>query len=78
MCCQVSHSQDFLNAVCTKMMHLTKDGKLQYYGGNYDSYVKTRAENETNALRAHNKEQDDIKHLKSFIASCGKSIWSKP
>eukprot|EP00657_Telonema_sp_P-1_P006194 TRINITY_DN24382_c0_g1_i1.p1 TRINITY_DN24382_c0_g1~~TRINITY_DN24382_c0_g1_i1.p1 ORF type:complete len:234 (-),score=83.60 TRINITY_DN24382_c0_g1_i1:124-825(-) len=67
----VSHSQDFLNAVCTKMMHLNKHGCLDYYGGNYDSYVQTRSENETNDLRAYNKEQDDIKHLKNFISSCG-------
>lgn len=51
----VSHSQDFLNTVCTKMMHLNKHGKMDYYGGNYDSYVQTRAENETNQMRAYNK-----------------------
>merc|ERR1719217_1381852 len=53
------------------MMHLNKDGRLDYYGGNYDMYVQTRAENETNQMRAYHKEQDDIKHLKQFISSCG-------
>jgi len=67
----VSHSQDFLNAVCTKMMHLNQHRKLEVYGGNYDSYVKTRKEFEANATRVHNKEQDDIKHLKEFISTCG-------
>jgi len=67
----VSHSQDFLNAVCTKVMHLNKFGQLDVYGGNYESYVNTRQENETNDMRAYNKEQDDIQHLKKFISSCG-------
>eukprot|EP00656_Telonema_subtile_P028504 TRINITY_DN3098_c0_g1_i11.p1 TRINITY_DN3098_c0_g1~~TRINITY_DN3098_c0_g1_i11.p1 ORF type:complete len:609 (+),score=192.07 TRINITY_DN3098_c0_g1_i11:166-1992(+) len=67
----VSHSQDFLNAVCTKMMHLNKFGRLDVYGGNYDSYVNTRQETETNDMRTYNKEQDDIAHLKKFISTCG-------
>jgi len=67
----VSHSQDFLNAVCTKMMHLNKFGRLDVYGGNYDSYCNTREEKEANATRTYNKEQDDIAHLKHFISTCG-------
>ncbi|KAG2394090.1 hypothetical protein C9374_003854 [Naegleria lovaniensis] len=39
----ISHSQDFLNNVCTSIIHL-KDQRLSYYGGNYDTYVKTREE----------------------------------
>jgi len=67
----VSHSQDFLNAVCTKIMHLTQFNKLEYYGGNYDTYVQTRRDFEVNQMKHHLKEQDDIKHLKEFISSCG-------
>ena len=66
----VSHSQDFMNAVCTHIMHLYLN-KLTVYTGNYDQYVKTRRENEITQQRAHDKEQEDIKHLKEFIASCG-------
>ena len=29
------------------------------------------AENETVQMKKYQKEQDDIKHLKEFIASCG-------
>jgi ATP-binding cassette subfamily F protein 2 len=32
-----SHSQDFMDAVCTNMMDLTMEKKLTYYGGNYSS-----------------------------------------
>jgi ATP-binding cassette subfamily F protein 2 len=39
----VSHSQDFLNGVCTNMMHLTHKRKLIYYGGNYDQFVIPKA-----------------------------------
>ena len=99
-------TQDFLNGVCTNIIWLTHQ-KLNYYTGNYDTFIKTVAENEvgrrftphspftppskcasTLSARGHShlltlshpqvvqmkkyqKEQDDIKHLKEFIASCG-------
>jgi ATP-binding cassette subfamily F protein 2 len=66
----ISHSQDFLNRVCTNTIHLRKS-KLAYYGGNYDTFVKTKAELEVNQMKAYNKQQEDIAHIKAFIASCG-------
>ncbi|KAK9492820.1 P-loop containing nucleoside triphosphate hydrolase protein [Lipomyces doorenjongii] len=66
----VSHSQDFLNGVCTSMIDMRLK-KLNLYGGNYDSYVKTRAEMETNQMKAYNKQQEEIAHIKKFIASAG-------
>lgn len=66
-----SHSADFLNGVCSKIYHLTVRKTLDLYGGNYASYVKTRAENEVNQRTKYEKEQNDIKHLKEFISSCG-------
>ncbi|KAK9825404.1 hypothetical protein WJX81_001288 [Elliptochloris bilobata] len=66
----VSHSQDFLNGVCTHIIWLTQQ-RLTYYTGNYDTYVKTVQENEVIQQKKHEKEQDDIKHIKAFIASCG-------
>jgi ATP-binding cassette subfamily F protein 2 len=66
----VSHSMDFLNGVCTTMIDMR--GKLLlYYGGNYDSYHKTRAEQDTNQMKAYHKQQDEIQHIKKFIASAG-------
>eukprot|EP00035_Acanthoeca_spectabilis_P020582 m.433630 g.433630 ORF g.433630 m.433630 type:complete len:628 (-) comp17598_c0_seq1:1374-3257(-) len=67
----VSHSQDFLNGTCTNIMHLTGKKKLEVYGGNYASYVKTREEREVNQLKEYEKQQEEIKHIKKFIASCG-------
>lgn len=66
----VSHSQDFLNGVCSNMIDM-RQRKLIMYGGNYDSYVKTRAELETNQMKQYNKQQEEIAHIKKFIASAG-------
>src|ERR1700753_2163891 len=66
----VSHSQDFLNGVCTTMIDM-RQRLLMYYGGNYDSYNKTRSEQETNQMKAYDKQQEEIKHIKKFIASAG-------
>jgi ATP-binding cassette subfamily F protein 2 len=63
--------QDFLNGVCTHIMHLTPKGKLQNYTGNYDMFIKTKAELEVQQMKQYNKEQEDIKAIKAFIASCG-------
>jgi len=66
----ISHSQDFLDGVCTNIMHL-RQAKLTYYTGNYSTYVKTRLEKETNQMKEYEKQQGEIEHLKKFIASCG-------
>jgi ATP-binding cassette subfamily F protein 2 len=66
----ISHSQDFLNHVCTNTINLRKC-KLFYYGGNYDTFIKTKSELDANQAKAFSKQQDDIEHIKKFIASCG-------
>jgi ATP-binding cassette subfamily F protein 2 len=67
----ISHSQEFLNTVCTNILLLTPKRTLAVYSGNYDQFVKTKAELETQQMKQYAKEQDDIKHIKQFIASCG-------
>lgn len=66
----ISHSQDFLNGVCTKTM-VMEQNKLKYWGGNFDAYIKTKLAQDTNTIKLYKKQQDEIKHLKEFIASCG-------
>merc|ERR1712166_108238 len=66
-----SHSEDFMNGVCTNIMQLTQKGTLVTWGGNYAAYMKTRTELEKNQLTKFKKEQDDIAHLQEFIRSCG-------
>lgn len=66
----VSHSQDFLNSVCTHIIDLRLQ-RLTYYSGNYDAYVRTRRELEENQMKAYKKEQEQIKSMKDYIARFG-------
>ena len=81
----ISHSQDFMNNVCTNMIEFTPKKKLLYYSGNYDTYIKTKSELEVNQMKAYEKQQSEIDHIKKFISSCGTFIpfdlvrsWSLP
>jgi ATP-binding cassette subfamily F protein 2 len=67
----ISHSQDFLNNVCTNIILLTKNKQLEYYSGNYDTYIRTRAEKEENQMKQYKWEQEQIKHMKEYIARFG-------
>lgn len=66
----ISHSQDFLNNVCTDIIHIY-NGELVPYSGNYDQYVKTRSEKEENQMKRYQWEQDQIKHMKEYIGRFG-------
>lgn len=66
----ISHSQDFLNGVCTNIIHMTKK-RLKYYTGNYEAFVKTRMELLENQMKQYNWEQDQIAHMKNYIARFG-------
>ncbi|KAF8796379.1 ATP-binding cassette sub-family F member 2 like protein [Argiope bruennichi] len=66
----ISHSQDFLNGVCTNIIHIEKK-RLNYYGGNYDTFVRTRLELLENQMKRYNWEQSQIAHMKDYIARFG-------
>jgi len=66
----VSHSEDFLNGVCNNIMHMDQQ-KLKVYGGNYDVFMRTRQELLENQLKQYNWEQDQIAHMKNYIARFG-------
>jgi len=66
----VSHSQDFLNGVCTHIIRF-HDKKLTEYSGNYDTYLKTRREKETQQMKRYTAEQKDIQQLKDFVSKFG-------
>eukprot|EP00980_Cylindrotheca_fusiformis_P008091 scaffold1722_cov120-Cylindrotheca_fusiformis.AAC.21 len=67
----VSHCQDFLNNVCTHMVHFTSRRKLVYYDGNYDQFIKTKSEKEENQWKQYKWEQEQIKSMKEYIARFG-------
>merc|ERR1712226_1236103 len=66
----ISHSQDFMNGVCTNIIHLDQK-TLKYYGGNYDTFIKTKEELEENQEKRYQWEQDQIAHMKNYIARFG-------
>ncbi|RDX63035.1 ABC transporter F family member 1, partial [Mucuna pruriens] len=66
----VSHSQDFLNGVCTNIIHM-QNKTLKLYTGNYDQYVQTRAELEENQMKQYKWEQEQISSMKEYIARFG-------
>ncbi|WFD26278.1 ABC transporter ATP-binding protein arb1 [Malassezia nana] len=66
-----SHSADFMDNVCTNIIDLTIQKKFITYGGNYSTYVRTKTENEVNQMKAYHKQQEEIAHIKKFIASAG-------
>ena len=42
--------------------------KLKVYGGNYNTFVKTKAEQDESQMKQYNWEQDQIAHMKNYIA----------
>merc|ERR1719365_342207 len=66
----ISHSQDFLNGVCTDIIHMNLK-VLKTYGGNYDIFMRTKAELEENQEKRYQWEQDQIAHMKNYIARFG-------
>eukprot|EP01023_Acetabularia_acetabulum_P041966 TRINITY_DN4114_c0_g2_i5.p1 TRINITY_DN4114_c0_g2~~TRINITY_DN4114_c0_g2_i5.p1 ORF type:complete len:647 (+),score=113.56 TRINITY_DN4114_c0_g2_i5:94-1941(+) len=66
----ISHSQDFLNGVCTNIIHMHLK-KLKYYGGNYDVYVATRKQLEEEQMKRYKWEQNELQQMKEFIAKFG-------
>lgn len=66
----ISHSQDFLNGVCTNIIHMNSR-RLKYYTGNYEAFIRTRMELLENQTKQYNWEQDQIAHMKNYIARFG-------
>jgi ATP-binding cassette subfamily F protein 2 len=101
----ISHSQDFLNNVCTNiiflkvrihappglptdptpplplpnlllhphppLLSLPQSRVLTYFSGNYDTYMQTRHELEEEQTKRYQWEQDQIAHMKEYIARFG-------
>lgn len=66
----ISHSQDFLDGVCTHTL-VMQQKKLRYWSGNYSTYLRTKTQQESNTIKLYKKQQEEIAHLKKFISSCG-------
>eukprot|EP00747_Dinoflagellata_sp_TGD_P041191 gnl/TRDRNA2_/TRDRNA2_141341_c1_seq1.p1 gnl/TRDRNA2_/TRDRNA2_141341_c1~~gnl/TRDRNA2_/TRDRNA2_141341_c1_seq1.p1 ORF type:complete len:570 (+),score=103.96 gnl/TRDRNA2_/TRDRNA2_141341_c1_seq1:86-1711(+) len=62
----VSHDRGFLNAVTTATIHLHHK-QLIYYNGNYDTFVKVRAEQRKRDENIAKSQNQKISHLKDYV-----------
>jgi ATP-binding cassette subfamily F protein 3 len=62
----ISHDREFLNAICDGIVEIAHS-KLHRYVGNYEKYLKEKAEREAQHLAAYNNQQKEIAHLEDFV-----------
>ena len=62
----ISHDRDFLNAAVTHIAHL-RQGKLFSYSGGYDRFQATLAEQQRLSMALRSKQDDERRHLESFV-----------
>jgi len=67
----VSHDRAFLNATTTATI-LCYRKRLFYFGGNYDTYVRVRAEQRAHSASIAQQQDRKVSHLKQFIAKFGR------
>merc|ERR1712137_919108 len=62
----VSHQREFLNSVCTDVMHLTQK-QLFAYRGNYDDFERAANEKMKHMQKAFEAQEKQKLHIKKFI-----------
>ena len=62
----VSHDRDFLNSVCTAVLHV-HNGDLKLYRGNYDNFERTRAEQLALEEAQRKRVEAERKHMQAFV-----------
>jgi len=62
----ISHDRDFLDSVCSHILHLEQQ-RATLYSGNYSAFEHTRAEQLANQQAAYEKQQREIAHMHSFV-----------
>lgn len=62
----ISHDRAFLNSTCDGIVEIAH-GQLHRYHGDYETYLRQKAEREAQHLTAYNNQQKEIEQLKSFI-----------
>ncbi|KAI9025502.1 ATP-dependent transporter, partial [Hyaloraphidium curvatum] len=69
----VSHSQDFLNGICTDIMHM-HNRKLDYYTGDYDGFVHARGEKDEYLKKRAKAEEKQVKKMQDTVAKLGQKV----
>lgn len=62
----VSHDRYFLDAVATSVCEIER-GKLTRYTGGYSGFVQQKAEQRRTALRAYEKQQEEIAAMEDYV-----------
>ncbi len=62
----ISHDRDFLDGVCTRILHIEHQA-ITAYTGNYSEFEARRAEQLAQQQAMYERQQKDIKHLQSFV-----------
>jgi len=62
----ISHDRAFLNAICDGIVEIAH-GQLHRYHGDYETYLRQKAERDAQHLTAYNNQQKEIEQLKTFI-----------
>jgi len=65
-CIIVSHARQFLNEVCTDIIHFAHE-ELSYYKGDYDNFEAVRAEKMKEAQRKQESVEAKRAHMQSFV-----------
>ncbi len=66
----ISHDRAFLNALCTGMLEL-RGGRLHYYHGNYDNFIKEKEARKAQQAALYKNQQREIAHLQRFVDRFG-------
>lgn len=62
----ISHDRSILNNLCDRILHLD-NLRLHSYGGNYDTFEKTRAMQQESEQKLAIKVEERRKHLQAFV-----------
>ena len=62
----ISHDRDLLDAVCDHILHLDQS-KLTLWRGNYESFEKQRREQQLIQQKHIKKQEEQRRHLQSFV-----------
>ncbi len=62
----ISHDRDFIDSVVDGIVHLNQQ-KTDLYAGNYESFERRRAERLSQQQSLYVQQQEQIKHIESFI-----------
>ncbi|CAH0522183.1 unnamed protein product [Peronospora belbahrii] len=68
----VSHDADFLNSVCSEVLHL-ENKKIVHYKGNYDMFCEMEKQKRKQMEKAWEKQQKQLRNLKASGKSSKKA-----